>query len=92
MFIQGNLQQLFDALYAIGAIDPVLKMDWAQVTEQLHQNSKKVMQAVSFINDCQGGKEQMIEKLNQMDPQAVTFLALEVAREFAEFQDRKELH
>jgi hypothetical protein len=67
-------------------------MDWSEVAAQMHKEASKLEKAVSFINDCKGSKEQMIEKLNQMDPQAVTFIALEVAREFAEFQDRKELH
>lgn len=92
MFIQGNLQQLFDALYAIGAIDPVLNMDWAEVSEEMHKQPVKLNQAVTLINDCKDNVEKLIEKLNQMDQQSVTFIALEVAREFAEFQDRKELH
>ena len=28
MFLQGNLQIVFDALYHLGVIDPVLKLDW----------------------------------------------------------------
>ncbi len=94
MFIQGNLQALFDALYEIGAIDPVLKMDWSQITDEMShkQNKKVVNNAFRVINACEGDRELMIQKLKFMDEKSLSFLAMEVAREFAEFQDRKELH
>lgn len=94
MFIQGNLQALFDALYEIGAIDPVLKMDWSQMTEEMSHNTnrKVVNNAFRVINACAGDRELMIQKLKFMDEKSLSFLAMEVAREFAEFQDRKELH
>ena len=94
MFIQGNLQALFDALYEIGAIDPVLKMDWSQITDEMshNQNKKVVNNAFRVINACEGDRELMIQKLKFMDEKSLSFLAMEVAREFAEFQDRKELH
>ena len=94
MFIQGNLQALFDALYEIGAIDPVLKMDWSVINEEMshNQNKKIVKQAFRMINACEGDRELMIQKLKFMDEKSLNCLAMEVAREFAEFQDRKELH
>ncbi len=94
MFIQGNLQALFDALYEIGAIDPVLKMDWSLINEEMSrkQNKKIVNQAFRMINACEGDRELMIQKLKFMDEKSLNYLAMEVAREFAEFQDRKELH
>lgn len=92
MFLQGNLQAVFDALYTIGAIDPVLKMDWATVTEQMENNPHLVHRACNLINECSGNHDQLVQKLHMMDSQSVHFVALEVAREFCEFQDRKELH
>lgn len=92
MFLQGNLQAVFDALYTIGAIDPVLQLDWENVTREMEQQPRRVHEACQSINDCAGDQERIIEKLNRMDQQAVQFIALEVAREFCEFQDRKELH
>lgn len=92
MFIQGDLQALFDALYEIGAIDPVLKMDWSQVTAEMTQNQISVQSALRLVNACGGDRELLIQKLKFMDDKSISYLAMEVAREFAEFQDRKELH
>ncbi|HRO68013.1 MAG TPA: cytochrome [Pseudobdellovibrionaceae bacterium] len=92
MFLQGNLQAVFDALYRIGAIDPVLKLDWESVTRQMEAHPDRVFEACQAINTCGGDPTQLERKLHMMDAQAIHFVALEVAREFCEFQDRKELH
>ena len=92
MFIQGDLQALFDALYEVGAIDPVLKMDWAQVSEEMTDKPVVLKDAFRAINSCSGDRELIIQKLKFMDNKALSYVAMEVAREFAEFQDRKELH
>ncbi len=92
MFIQGDLQALFDALYEIGAIDPVLKLDWAQVTDEMSRNQNAMKDMYRLVNACGGDREMLIQKLKFMDEKSVNYLAMEVAREFAEFQDRKELH
>lgn len=92
MFIQGDLQALFDALYEIGAIDPVLKLDWAQVTNEMASNQSTLNDMYRLVNACGGDREMLIQKLKFMDEKTVSYLAMEVAREFAEFQDRKELH
>jgi len=92
MFLQGDLQAVFDALYSIGAIDPVLKLDWEQVTNEMAQNPQIVMQAMETINSCAGDKTLLVQSLHMMDTRAVNYIAMEVAREFVEFQDRSCLH
>lgn len=92
MFIQGDLQALFDALYEVGAIDPVLKMDWSKITEEMARHQNRLTDAFRSINACEGDRELMVQKLKFLDEKSLSFLAMEVAREFAEFQDRKELH
>jgi len=92
MFLQGDLQAVFDALYTIGAIDPVLKMDWEQVTNEMAANPKLVVEAMEVINSCRGDQKLLIQKLHMMDTRAVNYIAMEVAREFVEFQDRSSLH
>ncbi len=92
MFLQGDLQALFDALYSVGAIDPVLKMDWVKVNQEMVHNQKLYTQAFSEVNQCVGDQKMLIEKLHALDEKSLSFLAVEVAREFAEYQDRKELH
>lgn len=92
MFLQGDLQAVFDALYSIGAIDPVLKMDWEQVTNEMAANPQLVLEAVEVVNSCCGDQKLLIQKLHMMDTRAVNYIAMEVAREFVEFQDRSCLH
>ncbi|MFN7904543.1 MAG: cytochrome [Pseudobdellovibrionaceae bacterium] len=92
MFIQGNLQAVFDALYSIGAIDPILKMDWNDVTNEMEHRPDMVLEVVEKINGCEGSTEKLIEIFNQLDQKLIQFAALEVAREFCEFQERQTLH
>ncbi|MBC7466772.1 MAG: cytochrome [Bdellovibrio sp.] len=92
MFIQGNLQAVFDALYTIGAIDPVLHMDWEQLNSEMNENPQKVVHVCQSVNACRGDQALLIETLKTMDQKSLYYVALEVAREYSEFQDRKELH
>ena len=92
MFLQGDLQIVFDALYSVGAIDPVLKMDWSSITKDMVANPSSLSEAFQLINACRGNKDLLIQKLHVMDKKSVNYIAMEVAREFCEFQDRKQLH
>ena len=92
MFIQGDLQAVFDALYTIGAIDPVLSMDWEVISAEMSEDPKQVYYVCACVNACHGNKEKLIQTFTNMDKKSLHFVALEVAREFSEFQDRKELH
>ncbi len=92
MFLQGDLQTVFDALYTVGAIDPVLKLDWNEVTKEMMSNPQILSDAFQTINSCKGNKDLLVQRLHLMDTRSVNYIAMEVAREFCEFQDRKELH
>ena len=92
MFIQGDLQAVFDALYSVGAIDPVLKMDWSSITNEAAKNQRQLQEAIRDINNCRGQRENLILKMNGLEPKILNFIAVEVAREFAEFTSRSELH
>ncbi|MEN0058274.1 MAG: cytochrome [Bdellovibrio sp.] len=92
MFLQGDLQIVFDALYTVGAIDPVLKLDWNEVTKEMMTQPQIVSDAFQTINACRGNRDLLIQKLHMMDSRSVNYIAMEVAREFCEFQDRKTLH
>ncbi|MGZ3690291.1 MAG: cytochrome [Pseudobdellovibrio sp.] len=92
MFIQGDLQVVFDALYSVGAIDPVLGMDWEKINSEMSKTPKVVNTLCARINACAGNKELLVETFKALEPKLLNYVALEVAREFCEFQDRKELH
>lgn len=90
-FLQGNLQELFDALYSIGAIEPVLKMDWQQIQKEAHRDYRKIEAVMKHVN-ATNREQNLVAALGGLDSVSLNFLAMEVAREFAEFQDRKQLH
>lgn len=92
MFLQGDLQSLFDALYHIGAIDPVLKADWETINQEMMRNPNEMSSVFAEINSCRGDIEALVHKLKSMDQKMVHYIALEVAREFVEFKDRSSLH
>lgn len=92
MFIQGDLQVVFDALYTIGAIDPVLNADWEKINREMTKQPQLVRHLCLEINSCRGDKSLLVKTLLNMDQRSLEYIAIEVAREFSEFQDRKELH
>ncbi len=92
MFLQGNLQIVFDALYNLGIIDPVLKMDWSKALEEVQSNPRRLQRAVSVANDYQQNPQELKEKLEAFDQKTLSYLAMEVARELASFHTRKTLH
>jgi len=92
MYLQGSLQLVFDALFTIGAIDPVLKMDWEMMNEEIKREPQRLTSACECLNSCGQDLTRIIQVLQRMDQKSLNFVALEVAREFCEFQDRKTLH
>lgn len=91
MFLQGNLQAVFDALFAVGAIDPVLKMNWTELTTEMAREPQKMKSVFAQVNACSGNYSDLVQTLHQMDSTSVSYVAMEVAREFCEFQDRTDL-
>ena len=92
MFLQGNLQVVFDTLYQMGIIDPVLKMDWSQALEEVRDNPKLLQKIVATVNSCCGNQNKLSEKLKNFDQRTLSFLAMEVARELASYHTRNILH
>lgn len=86
--LQGHLQTLFDILYSLGVIDPVLKMDWQQ---ELNDSSYELIadEVASVCNQLQDQPDRLREELSQMDDRRLNILAMEVAREYASFHTRK---
>ncbi|MBX2996616.1 MAG: cytochrome [Bdellovibrionaceae bacterium] len=92
MFIQGDLQAVFDALYAMGIIDPVLKMDWQTIHDDMNREPQKLKQALKAINLCGGNRDALIKTIQGFEAATVNFVALEVARELAESNNIQVLH
>ena len=92
MFIQGDLQAVFDALYHLGVIDPVLEMDWQQVTDEMQEFDTELYEILAVTNSCDSNVDYMIEKLEGFSEATLSYLAMEVARELADFHSRDTVH
>ncbi|NCN40742.1 cytochrome [bacterium] len=92
MYLQGNLQAVFDALYHLGVIDPVLKMDWNKELNDLANCADEFFQAMDIANTFQGSIDDLMAQLRDFDQRTLSYLAMEVAREFADFHSRDCLH
>lgn len=92
MYLQGNLQVVFDALYHMGIIDPVLEMDWSKAMEELPQHYNDYLEVVRIANTYQDDPEKLVRALEIFNDTALGYLAMEVAREFADFHARENVH
>ncbi|MDX9731680.1 MAG: cytochrome [Bdellovibrionales bacterium] len=90
--IQGDLQIVFDALYELGVIDPVLKADWSRHLEEIEKNSFSIRRAVDIVNRCGSDRQKLFTELGRLDPKTLELLAVEVAREYAGFHSRAVVH
>lgn len=92
MLLQGSLQAVFDALYEMGVIDPVLKMDWSEAKQaQSRQMKAQVSRAMAVVSVCHDDVQQLITELGMFDDETLQGLAMEVAREYADFHARTSL-
>lgn len=92
MYLQGNLQTVFDALYHMGVIDPVLEMDWNKALDQMPDHADDFIQVLSIANTCQEDQQELIGNLKKFNQQILSYLAMEVAREYADYHSRETLH
>lgn len=92
MYIQGNLQSVFDALFNLGVIDPVLEEDWNEAMSELPYYHTEVDRAIKTINSSNGDVSSLVTKLEKFDERVLAFVAMEVAKEFADFHSREEIH
>lgn len=92
MYLQGNLQAVFDALYHMGVIDPVLEMDWNKALDEMGQYADEFYQVLDVANSCQDDVQELMSHLKKFDQQTLSYLAMEVAREYADYHSRETLH
>ena len=90
--LQGDLQAVFDALYDLGVIEPVLSMDWRTRLLEIEKGSPQLQTAINVVNECGQDRVQLTQKLNTMGKDALEMLAMEVAREYADYHTRQDLH
>jgi hypothetical protein len=92
MYLQGNLQAVFDALYHMGVIDPVLEMDWNKAMDEMGEHADEFFRVLSIANSHQDDMHDLMMNLKKFDQTTLSYLAMEVAREYADFHSREEVH
>lgn len=92
MYLQGNLQAVFDALFHMGVIDPVLEMDWSEALGEMMTHEEDFQKVLHAANVFQTDVERLMTELERFDEKSLAYLAMEVAREFADFHGREDLH
>ncbi len=91
MYLQGNLQAVFDALYHMGVIDPVLEMDWGKALDEMNEYESEFFRVLNVANEYQDDMQTLMVNLKKFDQQTLSYLAMEVAREYAEYHSRENL-
>ena len=88
MYIHGDLQRVFDALYYMGMIDPVLQKNW----QAEDFNKKQVHSAIKAVNTCVGNYKDLANELKTFDDHTLCLLAMQVAKEYVDFYCREKVH
>lgn len=89
LHLQGKLQIIFDVLYNLGIIDPVLKMDWQAEFKNQNEYVRRADEAFEICNRHQDNPTKLQEELLLLDEKSLSILAMEVAREYAGFHSSK---
>jgi Ca2+-binding EF-hand superfamily protein len=92
VYLQGNLQAVFDALYHMGVIDPVLEMDWVEALDQMGDHADEFFNVLSVVNRHQDDMQELMAALKKFDQTTLNYLAMEVTREYADYHSRETLH
>ena len=92
MLLQGDLQKVFDALYHLGVIDPVLEMDWGNEFKKIEQDPRHLIEILGVVNSNLGNYEDLMGQLKTYKTEQLSHLAMVVARELVGFQTNKVIH
>src|SRR5688500_17205233 len=92
MYLQGDLQAVFDALYEMGVIEPLLEKDWKVSIKEMTTQPDRLFAILDVANTFQADVKELIGRLQHFEEKTISFLAMEVAREFAYYHARNEIH
>ncbi len=92
MYLQGDLQKVFDALFEMGVIEPLLEKDWKNSLHEIQTQPDRLYAILDVANTHQTDVKDLIGRLKSFEEQTIQYLAMEVAREYADFHAREEVH
>lgn len=92
MLLQGDLQKVFDALYHLGVIDPVLEMDWSKEFKKIEADPYPLSKILGVVNTNGGDYQDLMDKLKTFNEKDLGHLAMVVAKELVGFHTNKVIH
>ncbi len=92
MLLQGDLQKVFDALYHLGVIDPVLEKDWQNEFKKIEDNPQPLFEILGVVNSNLGNYQDLMTQLKTYDVEHLSHLAMVVAKELVGFHTAKVIH
>ncbi|MBE8221173.1 MAG: hypothetical protein HAW60_00410 [Bdellovibrionales bacterium] len=92
MYLQGNLELLFNALDSMRCIDEVLQMDWKLFLHKAKPHKPECDKAVNIINSCDSDPIKLKKALSTFPSLVLKYLAIEVGLEMLECERYKNNH
>ena len=92
MLLQGDLQKVFDALYHLGVIDPVLEMDWSQEFQKIEDDPHHLVRILGVVNSNIGSYQDLMNQLSSFGQEDLGHLAMVVAKELVGFHTNQVVH
>lgn len=92
MLLQGDLQKVFDALYHLGVIDPVLEMDWGKEFAAIEKDPYQLAEIITVVNTTMGNYQELMGQLQKFNSKDLGHLAMMVAKELVGFHTNQVIH
>ena len=86
-FISGDLDRMFTVLYEMGRIEPLLKKDWQELLKKQEGRWTEISSAMKTLNTLTNLRD-MRQFFESLPDPVIDAVAIEVAKELAEFQGR----
>ena len=67
-------------------------MDWGKALDEMPSYAEQFFEVLDVANHFQDDMQELIVNLKKFDQQTLSFLAMEVAREYADYHSRQTLH
>lgn len=89
MYLQGNLDPLFNVLDSMNYIDDVLKLDWQSFLHKARPHRDECDQAVEVVNQCGSDLIKLEQALGKFSSLVLKYLAIEVGLEMLQCEQYK---
>lgn len=89
MYLQGNLDLLFNVLDSMNCIDEVLHLDWQSFLHKAKPHQGECNKAVEIVNQCDSDPVRLEKALSKFPSMVLKYLAIEVGLEMLQCEKYK---